>query len=333
MTKTTALFLLPALLWTVVVPLWDQWKVALRCALAMTGVAGVVYGAWMAIIAAAGLVGDYKYYFFINTYPKPPEFGWQLVAFWWSLHGLLWVNRGLMATAGAVVLAAALGWRSAWGQDLWRNPLFGASLWTVAGSVLFMTLQDHPQPRYFAVPAFFCFFVVALGAAALLGQPGKPSKPGRPGWARGLGWAVAVAALAAAGVDGAETIGYAAHPQYSWANAAAQLAFYIDAHPNGKRLLTSISGDQITLFTHLPSLCDDFSPAGPFQQAQKVSAGLVRDMECSRSQARSTTCIPSTRSSRWPASTPWTTPTATFWCSSSCIPCPAVRCATTASRI
>ena len=213
----------------------------------------------MAIIAAAGLVGDYKYYFFINTYPKPPEFGWQLVAFWWSLHGLLWVDRGLMATAGAVVLAAALGWRSAWGQDLWRNPLFGASLWTVAGSVLFMTLQDHPQPRYFAVPAFFCFFVVALGAAALLGQPGKPNKPDRPGWVRGLGWAVAVAALAAAGVDGAETIGYAAHPQYSWANAAAQLAFYIDAHPNGKRLLTSISGDQITLFTHLPSLCDDFA--------------------------------------------------------------------------
>ena len=259
LTKTTALFLLPALLWTVVVPLWDQWRVALRCALAMTGVAGAVYGAWMAIIAATGLVGDYKYYFFINDYPKPPEFGWQLVAFWWSLHGLLWVDRGLMATAGAVVLAAALGWRSAWGQDLWRNPLFGASLWTVAGSVLFMTLQDHPQPRYFAVPAFFCFFVVALGVAALLGQPGKPSKPGRPGWARGLGWAVAVAALAAAGVDGAETIGYAAHPQYSWANAAAQLAFYIDAHPNGKRLLTSISGDQITLFTHLPSLCDDFS--------------------------------------------------------------------------
>ena len=41
-------------------------------------------------------------------------------------------------------------------------------------------------------------------------------------------------------------------------NAAAQLTQYIDAHPNGKRLLVSISGDEITLITGLPSLCDDF---------------------------------------------------------------------------
>jgi hypothetical protein len=74
-----------------------------------------------------------------------------------------------------------------------------------------------------------------------------------------MGWAVAIAAIAAAAVDGAETMRYAAHPQYTWANAAAGLASYMDAHPNGKRLLTSISGDQITLFTHVPSLCDDFS--------------------------------------------------------------------------
>jgi hypothetical protein len=32
----------------------------------------------------------------------------------------------------------------------------------------------------------------------------------------------------------------------------------MDEHPNGKRLLVSISGDQITLVTHLPTLCDDF---------------------------------------------------------------------------
>ena len=262
LTKTTGLFLLPALLWAVVVALWDERRVAWRCALATTGVAGLVYGAWMAVVAAAGLVGDLKYYFFINTYRKPPEFGWQLVAFWWSFHGLLWVDRGLIAIAGAVVLAAALGWRSAWGRELWRNPLFGASLWAVAGCVLFMTMQNHPQPRYYVVPAYFCFFVVALGAAALLGEPrksGQPGQRGQPVWVRGMGWAVAIAAIAAAAVDGAETMRYAAHPQYTWANAATELATYMDAHPNGKRLLTSISGDQITLFTHVPSLCDDFS--------------------------------------------------------------------------
>jgi hypothetical protein len=73
-----------------------------------------------------------------------------------------------------------------------------------------------------------------------------------------LGWVVVLAAVSAAGVHGAQTIRYATHPEYTWVNAATQLALYIDTHPNGKRLLDSISGDEITLLTHVPSLCDDF---------------------------------------------------------------------------
>ena len=48
------------------------------------------------------------------------------------------------------------------------------------------------------------------------------------------------------------------HPEYSFVNAAENLTHYIDAHPNGKRLMVSISGDEITLLTHLQTLCDDF---------------------------------------------------------------------------
>ena len=179
LTKTTGLFLLPAVLWAMVVPLWEQRKLALRCALVMAGVAGAAFGVWMALIAGFGLLGDYRYYFFVNTYEKPTEFYWPLLSFWWSFHGLLWVDHSLILLAGAVVLAAAIAWRSAWGRKLWRDPLFGASLWAVAGYVLFMTLQNHPQPRYFAVPAFFCFFVVVLGAETLLNQAGQPN-PSEP---------------------------------------------------------------------------------------------------------------------------------------------------------
>jgi len=270
LTKTTGLFLLPALLWAVLVPLWRQRKLALRCALAMTGVALAAYGVWIAIITRAGLLGDYRYYFFVNDYAKPKEFYWPLLSLWWSFHGLLWVDHSLIPLAGAVVLAAAIAWRSAWARQLWRDPLFGASLWAIAGYVLFMTLQNHPQPRYFAVPAFFGFFVLALGAGALLAPPGQlnssgqPDRPGQrnptgePNLTRGFGWAVVIAAAAAAGIHGAQTIRYATHPEYTWVQAAAQLALYIDKHPNGNRLLDSISGDEITLLTHVPSLCDDF---------------------------------------------------------------------------
>ena len=31
-----------------------------------------------------------------------------------------------------------------------------------------MTIQNHPQPRYFAVVAFFCFILVARGAEAMV---------------------------------------------------------------------------------------------------------------------------------------------------------------------
>jgi hypothetical protein len=261
LTKTTGLFLLPALLWAMVAPLWEQRKLALRCALVMSGVALGAYGVWMAIITRFGLLGDYRYYFFVNNYEKPKEFYWPLLSLWWSFHGLLWVDHGLILLAGAVVLAAAVAWRCAWARKLWRDPLFGASLWAIAGYVLFMTLQNHPQPRYFAVPAFFCFFVVALGAEALLDQAGEPTasnSPGQPILTRGFGWALVIVAVAAAGVHGAQTIRYATHPEHTWVTAATQMALYIDTHPNGKRLLDSISGDEITLLTHVPSLCDDF---------------------------------------------------------------------------
>ena len=53
------------------------------------------------------------------------------------------------------------------------------------------------------------------------------------------------------------------HPEYTFVNAAERLTNYIDTHPNGNRLLVSISGDQIALITHLPALCDDFGTPTP----------------------------------------------------------------------
>jgi len=95
----------------------------------------------------------------------------------------------------------------------------------------------------------FCFFLVALGAGALAGQTGTTRK---------LGWAVVVLAGAAAITNAAWTISFAAFPEYTFVTAARNLTRYIDEHPNGKRLLVSISGDEITMETHVPSLCDDF---------------------------------------------------------------------------
>jgi hypothetical protein len=264
LTKTTAIFLIPALGWAMLLPVWQAGKPVLRCALAAASGFAVSFGLWMALVVCLGLLPDFKYLFVVNTYAKPPEFYWPLVGSWWSFHGGLWVDRILIPLAGLVVLGAAMAWRSARARKLLLDPVFGASALAVAGYIFFMSYQNHPQPRYFAVVAFFSLFLVAQGAEALLDHAAsmRDSASRRP-WTRLLGWAVIGMAALAAGVNGAWTLNYAIHPEYTFVDTARRLTEYIDKHPNGNRLLVSISGDQITLVTHLPTLCDDFgSPKG-----------------------------------------------------------------------
>ena len=112
--------------------------------------------------------------------------------------------------------------------------------------------------------AFFSFFVVALGAGSLLAENGR---------LRQLGWVVVLFAAVAVGINSVWTLSFAAHPEYTFVDAAQQLTRYIDTHPNGNRLLVSISGDDITLITHLPTLCDDFGT--PTTQMPDLPAKLA----------------------------------------------------------
>jgi hypothetical protein len=225
----------------------------------------------MATIVACGYLPDYKLLFFINAYRRPPEFYWPLVSFWWSFHGGLWADSVLLPLAGIIVLCALTAALAAlrrvrgpltqslstFAERLLFDPLFGASVIAAGGTIAFMTYQNHPQPRYFAVTAVFCFFIVAQGAAALLEQAVRaPKMPGEIMGAAGI-TAVAVSLVTAA-TNGIQTMTYAIHPEYTFVDAANHLTHYIDTHPNGRRLLVSVSGDQIMLATHLPAICDDY---------------------------------------------------------------------------
>jgi hypothetical protein len=254
LTKTTALFLAPAIAWAVIVPLWSDRRKALRCAISAVAAATAVFGGWLALIAYAGLWRDYKYFFFINKYDKPTEWYWPLLSLWWSFKGGLWADRLLIPIAGLVVVLLVLAVRTSWSHRIWRDPVFGASALALAGYILFMTLQNHPQARYYAVVALFAFLVLAIGTEALLTAPVEQT---RVPW-KLAGAAILAAAVVAAGFNAAWTLVYVTHPEYTFVTAARQLTRYIDQHPNGNRLLVSISGDEISMITHLPSLCDDF---------------------------------------------------------------------------
>lgn len=252
LTKTTGVFLLPAIAWAMLMPLWNKQRaMALRCAMAAGAASALSFGLWIGLVAHAGLMTDYKYLFIVNRYPKPTVFYWPLLSLWWAFHGGLWVDRIVVPLAGLVVLGAliAIVRRAPWGREFLLDPAVGASLWAIAGYIFFMTYQNHPQPRYYAVVAFFCVFIAAKGAAALLGEAGN---------LRRVGCGAVATAVVAAGINSVWTIDYAAHPQYTFVTATARLTRYIDQHPNGKRLLLSISSDEITMMTHLPTICDDF---------------------------------------------------------------------------
>ena len=271
LTKTTAVFLLPALGWALFAAFRERgdaasdstrsslrnWfhRSALRCAVMAVVAFLVSFGAWISLVVALGYFQDYKYFFFINQYVKPTEFYWPLLSFWWSFHGTVWIDRILIPLTGALIVATLIAAtvfskRTEWGNRLVLDPVFGASVLAAGGYILFMTYQNHPQPRYFAVVAVFCFLIIAMGVQALVTAGGLR---------RLFGWGALGLALIAVAVNAMWTVNYAANPQYTFVTAARRLTQYIDEHPNGNRLLLSISGDELTLITHIRSLCDDFS--------------------------------------------------------------------------
>jgi 4-amino-4-deoxy-L-arabinose transferase-like glycosyltransferase len=251
LTKLTAIFLLPAIVWAAVAALRRAGEPVRDCALAAAGAAAGAYGLWLALLARANLLADFRVLLIINRWPKPQTWTWPLVSFWWSLHGALWIDHWLIPVAGLLAGMVFFLRRNKQMAALRRDPVFVSALLAIGGSILFMTYQNHPQPRYFTVAAVFVFIVIAQCTAALL-PAGGLSVPGPR-----LG-PLAIAAVAAGILaGGAQTLRYAAKPEYTFANAAAQLARFMDAQPNGNRLLVSESGDELSLFNHVPALCED----------------------------------------------------------------------------
>lgn len=270
LTKTSAVFLLPAIAWAVVAPLRKDRQLAIRCAVATGGTAALTLGLWMAVISNADLLPDFECLFQINSYPKPAEWYWPFLSFYASLRGALCAHHVLIPTAAGVALAGLIFYRARWSRTLRSDPVYGASLLGMIGYLLFMTYQNNPQPRYYTVVAIFACLILGLGTHALLSAAMEtvPTLPMRIARIGGLGlpalWRVfsalvlLVAAVAIVVSNAVWMLAYITHPEYTYVNAARDLDRYIREHPNGNRILLASSGDQITLMTHLPSLCDEF---------------------------------------------------------------------------
>lgn len=262
LTKTTGVFLFPALLWMLWASSGYRVKPFLRTAMVAGGVGIVVWGGYYWLFVRPRYLMDYRYLFSANAYTGV-TFGTLGSVLSDTLRDGTWIGETLFALAMAAMIATIAGvciprFRS--------NPLAIALVLWVFGYAAFLAYHDNLQPRYYLVLAIPLTMLVAVVFDAVLTSAIRPGKTSISTWLVRLTAVVGGAALVFAVLAGAWwTISFAGHPEYTFLSAVNQVRDAVEreraAHPDHSRLVLSISGSDISLMTGLPSICDDFGTA------------------------------------------------------------------------
>lgn len=235
LTKTTALVLLPAVLWLL-------WKKSPRAALAVIPIAGIVVATCLFLVLRSRYADDFHYFFDINALAgveigRTGSFLLQLFQ-----HGM-WIDRVLYPAAIAARLLSLL-----WCRQLWRNPLFTACWIALLGNAAYiLRRQDDYAPRYFLV----MLVPVIITLIITLQEWKTRSRKMAALLAATLGFAVVL--------DTLQVFGFLAHRQYQFYGAAKSIQAIVDANPSAHRLLLGTSGDQLALMVGVPSINDGYS--------------------------------------------------------------------------
>ncbi len=267
LTKTTGLFLLPAIAWMLYARCDYRFGAFLRIGGPAGAMAILLWLLYFGLAVRPHFLLDYRYLFSANGYTGISlDNAGQVLSD--TLKDGLWMGRILFPAALIAGLAALL--RPA---ALRRHPLLPTLLLWAAGYTAFLAYHNNLQPRYYLVIAVpLSLLLPAVGEQVLL-----PALQ-RFRWGRSLGSALAMLlVLAMVLPDARQTIGYVRHPDYTLVDAAHGVARYI-AHdqlrdPRHNPLLLSISGSDISLMTGLPSICDDFGTLHLADRAAKYHPG------------------------------------------------------------
>ena len=253
LSKTTAIFLLPSVFYLLWASCGYAWKPFARAMAIAGAIAVAIWCAYFFLLVRPHYLADYRYLFSANGYT-----GITLATFWQVMHDTLrdgnWMDRALYPLALALMLLAA-----AFLQRLWRNPLFTALALWMGGYLFFLAYHNNMQPRYYFVIAVPMTMLVALAFDSLLKgalQAGRSKRVKAINWS--LAGVVGAAVVIAAVVDARQTIAFVRTPEYTFERAAQQVKHVVDSDPARSRLVLSISGNNLSLLTGLPSICDDF---------------------------------------------------------------------------
>ena len=271
LTKTTALFLFPALLWMLWAATGYQRKPFMKAAVLSGGIGTTIWLAYYGLLVRPRFLADYQYLFSANGYTKVTldTFTTQLTG---TINAGTWFGTPLFAVALA---AAAVAIVAMWRKGLHSNPLSVSLLLWIIGYSAFMVYHASIRSRYYLLlvtpytllativfDPLFARIASLVGRNAVDGSTGPPSARRKKIWLDAAALMVVGALAVGLAQDARTTFKFVRHPEYTFVNAAAGVRAAIEreraAHPDHSRLLLSISGSDISLTTGIPSICDDF---------------------------------------------------------------------------
>ena len=251
LTKTTGLFLTPAVAWMLLAAAGYRLRPFLRLVLGPAVLGLCLWLAYFLLIVRPHFLLDYRYLFSANAYTGITRENFGQVLLGTVKYGM-WMGRIFYPLAGAALIFALLRARA-----LRQHPVIPALLLWVIGYAAFLAYHNNLQPRYYLVVAVpLTLLLTAVCERVVL--PLASSRAAQVTAAAVLTGLFAVVILR----DARETVHFVRHPEYTLLNAAREVRQYIDQDrqndPGHSPLILSISGSDISLMTGLPSICDDF---------------------------------------------------------------------------
>jgi hypothetical protein len=252
LTKTTAVFLFPAIAWLLWARAGYKLRPFLQIGILPSLMAGGIWLGYFGLFVRPNFLEDYHYLFSANAYTGI-TLATAFSVFRDTVSSGIWMGKllyplALLAAVSILLLRLLRPQRP-------RNPLIGALLLWALGYAGFLAYHDNLQPRYYLVVAVPLTLLVPVVFEALRVPVGRRFE-GRLRLLSTAGVAAALVLLAA--TDARQTIHYVRHPEYTFTSAAGQIHDIIAADHNHNPLVLSISGSNLSLMTGLPSICDDF---------------------------------------------------------------------------
>lgn len=258
LTKTTAVFLFPAIGWLLWARAEYRLRLLLRLSLPVVALAAIIWLGYYGFIVRPHFLNDYRYLFSANAYTGITSENAFFVLRDTFADGL-WIGHILYPLALVTTVITLL-----FVPRILRNPLIPALLLWVVGYAVFLAYHNNLQPRYYLVVSIPLTLLVPVIFESIW----RHSRIIAPGQRLAAALAIAVLVIIALS-DARQTLHYVRNPEYTFASAASQIHDIVTADHTHNPLILSISGSDLSLMTGLPSICDDF---GTMDLAVRVRA-------------------------------------------------------------